>query len=234
MTFKKDGVEIISNVFTKKECERIREEAYELTATDITQGGYKHLAIKGNNNKRQLAYFVALGNEYLNEIRTDKRLVKIVKTFLGNNVRQINNQIYYREPFDGEEFAWHQDTMFREKEYFVNPQKDYLQTIIAIDDITEDNGAIEFILGSHREVLETPQDLRKFERGERKGTKLTCKAGDVMVWDVNIIHGSEQNLSTRQRMSYMNGFARTENVTMYPHYLVNGEVFKNIESELIP
>jgi len=230
----KDGIDVFTGVFSKEECEEMRTAAYEVTYDAIRAGGYPHQPIKSKGTQRQLAYFVALGSPILNRYRTDERLVRIVQKELGDNVRQINNQVYYREPGDGEEFAWHQDTMFREPHIFKEPREHYLQTIIAIDDITEDNGAIEFIPGSHKEILEKPEDLQRFIRGGRRGKKYTCKAGDVMVWDVNIIHGSEQNNSDRQRMTYMNGFAKTENASMYPHCLIKGKIVKNLDPNLIP
>jgi hypothetical protein len=66
----------------------------------------------------------------------------LVKEFIGNDVRQINNQIYFRESGDYDQFAWHQDIMFREPHIFnEDVESDYFQTIIAVDDINEDNGA---------------------------------------------------------------------------------------------
>ena len=100
-------------------------------------------------------------------------MVHIVKTFLGDNVKQINNQVYFREPEDLDTFAWHRDTIFRESSQFKGTvETDYLQTIIAIDDITEENGAVEFIEGSHQwSDFDAPENLRKFKRDGLSGTK---------------------------------------------------------------
>jgi ectoine hydroxylase-related dioxygenase (phytanoyl-CoA dioxygenase family) len=95
--------------------------------------------------------------------------------------------------------------------------------------ITEDNGAIEFIEGSHLwESFPKPSNLRTFERNDLQGTKYTANAGDVLIWSVNIVHGSEPNISSSDRMTYMNGFCRTASVSVYPDYLVNGIVQPNI------
>ncbi len=234
--YEDDGVVVIPSVFTEKECERIKEEAYKVTDTQIKQSGYKHVPSEQAYNKKSLIFFPALANQYLNSIRTDKRLQNIVRDLLGNDVRQINNQIYFRESGDLDTFAWHRDTIFRESHLFSSGvETDYLQTIIAIDDIDEENSPVEFITGSHFwDSFNNPRNLRDFERGIYEGIKYTAKKGDVMVWSVKVVHGSEANTSGKPRMTYMNGFCKTKSVTAYPDYLIKGEVIKNIDPERIP
>jgi ectoine hydroxylase-related dioxygenase (phytanoyl-CoA dioxygenase family) len=126
--------------------------------------------------------------------------------------------------------------MFREAGSFNGDvENDYFQTIIAIDDITEENGAIEFIEGSHKTMrIGAPQNLRVFNRGDLKGTKYTAKKGDVLIWSVLTVHGSEPNKSNKDRMTYMNGFCRTKATKTYPDYLVNGGIIKSINPTKIP
>ena len=234
MSLEKDGVEVIKGVFTPEEMERLRDEAYLLEYEQIKGAGYKHEPLEMKGKYPALVFWPSLINKYIDKLRTDPRLVKIVKKHLGNNVKQINNQIYYRHAGDGDQFAWHQYVMFREPERFKNIEDGYLQTIIAVDNITEDNGAIEFIPGSHKTKLKTPDDLRRFVRGDKKGKKYTCKSGDVMIWSVMVVHGSEENISNDSRMTYMNGFAKAECVKDYPYYLKDGEIVGKIQANKIP
>lgn len=234
--YSEKGVIRIPSVFSVSECERIRQEAYATSDSSILASGFNHSPAEYRNGIRSLVFFPALANVYLNSIRIDDRLVKLVKSFIGNDVKQINNQIYFREAGDGDQFAWHRDIIFRESNNFKRTvAEDYFQTIIAVDDITEDNGAIEFIEGSHKwDKFPKPQDLRQFDRANLKGTKYTAKAGDVLIWSVNIIHGSEPNVSTTNRMTYMNGFCRASSVDVYPDYLKNGNVIETLQSNEIP
>ena len=234
--YEDDGVVVIPSVFSAEECDRIKEEAYRVTDDQIKQSGYKHVPSEKAYNKKSLIFFPALANEYLNSIRTDERMFDIVRELLGNDVRQINNQIYFREAGDLDTFAWHRDTIFRENHIFSSTlATDYLQTIIVVDDIKEDNSPVEFITGSHFwDSFGAPKDLRTFERSRYKGHKYTAQKGDMMIWSVMIVHGSEANESTSSRMTYMNGFCRTRSANAYPDYLVNGNVVKNIDPERIP
>ena len=234
--YKDKGVVVIPAVFTEEECDRIKREAYGVTDDQIKTAGYGHVPSEQAYNKKSLIFFPALANTYLNNIRTDNRIQTLVRRFLGDNVRQINNQIYFREREDLDTFAWHRDTIFREDHIFTSSlAKDYLQTIIAVEDITEDNSPVEFIEGSHEwPAFEHPHDLRMFERGAYRGKKYTAKKGDMMVWSVMIVHGSEANKSTSSRMTYMNGFCRTRSASAYPDYLVDGRIVENIDPRKIP
>ena len=233
--FDSKGIAVIPFVFSSQECDEIKRQAYEVTDEQIKSSGYPHVPSEQAFNKKSLIFFPALANDYINKIRIDDRLKSIVQYFLGDDVKQINNQIYFREPGDEDSFAWHRDTIFRENDIFNSHlETDYLQTIIAIDDISEENGAVEFIEGSHDwEEFHTP-NLRGFERHDLKGIKYTANKGDVMLWSVKIVHGSEPNESTSSRMTYMNGFCRSRACNSYPDYLIDGKIVDNISAEKIP
>jgi ectoine hydroxylase-related dioxygenase (phytanoyl-CoA dioxygenase family) len=234
--YEEKGVIVIPNVFTAAECDEIRQAAYSVSDAQIKVAGYPHVPSEQAYNKKSLIFFPALANHYLNKIRTDSRLAELAREFIGDDIRQINNQIYFREAGDEDQFAWHQDIMFREP-YLFNEDvvEDYFQTIIAVDDITEDNGAVEFIEGSHKTMrISKPSNLRKFDRGDLRGKKYTARKGSVLIWSVMIVHGSEPNHSNSNRMTYMNGFCRTKACAAYPHYLIGGEVVPNIDPTMIP
>jgi ectoine hydroxylase-related dioxygenase (phytanoyl-CoA dioxygenase family) len=234
--YKEKGVVLIPNVFTSEECDEIKRQAYSIEDKDIKASGYPHQPSETAYNKRSLIFFPALCNKYINNIRTDRRMADLVFDFIGEDVRQINNQIYFRESGDYDQFAWHQDIMFREDNIFNDDvEDDYFQTIIAVDDIDEDNGAIEFIEGSHKNMkIQAPTNLRVFERNGMKGTKYMAKKGSVLIWSVLTVHGSEANQSKKDRMTYMNGFCRAKASTKYPYYMINGNLIKDIDTSLIP
>ncbi len=230
------GVIVIPGVFSSEECDEIKRQAYTVKDIDIKMAGYKYEPSEQAYNKKSLIFFPALANEYLNQIRTDKRMVELVRAWIGDDVRQINNQIYFREAGDKDQFAWHRDTIFRESQNFNNDVvDDYFQTIIAVDDLTEDNGAVEFIEGSHNwPEFPSPKNLRIFDRKGLQGKKYTATKGSVLIWTVTIVHGSEVNYSNSDRMTYMNGFCRTKATKSYPDYLINGKVVEKINPDSIP
>ncbi len=229
------GIVRLPNVFTKEEVDKIRASALmslrkplQLQERDVDGVVFP-----------ALLFWPAKEDAYLNQIRTDARLATIVKQFLGPNVKQLNNQIYYRLPGDKDQFAWHQDVTFRTPAHeFPGVEDKYLQTIIVVDPINEDNAAVEFIPGTHkqgdlgligRDGMQT--GLREFKRLGKQGIKLYANPGDVLIWSVMIVHGSEENLSSTMRMTYMNGFAASDAAPNYPMYLKDGDVVPTIDPD---
>lgn len=217
------GVVRIPSVFSKSEMDLLRA---------LSWNSFKDSAQVNTQWKREFPALV-FWPKYTKIFHRDPRMVDIVSSVLGKNILQLNSQIYFRLPGDGDQFAWHQDITFRSpKECFNGIETGYLQTAIVIDDMTPDNGAIEFIHRSHREpdlnLIErgTEDGLRKFSRGNRSGTMYCANSGDVVLWSVMIVHGSEPNVSTRSRMYYMNGFAKADCVTGidFPWYLKDGKL----------
>lgn len=254
-SYARDGVTVVRSVFTREEMDGLRSAAYmALTQLQaINDAGYKHNPL--HTAKRQTAdspgviYWPCLANSELEKFRTDVRLQRIVSSILGPNVKELNNQVYYRLSGDGESFAWHQDIMFRSprSDYpGIVEQNAYLQTGIIVDRMSAENGGVEYVLGSHKlgdiGVLEDTNfsGLFGFDRNKNSEkfkhlpTKIFDAApGDVLLWSSLIVHGSQPNSSPHHRMYYMNGFAKAECCKPWPHYLKNGRLV-NLDQSMIP
>lgn len=223
------GYSKIPSVFHPHEMELIRNESYQ--CLNFIKSGDPRLQKKGD--RPALLFWPMDMSFVLKAYSKHEKMVEIVQSFLGNDIRQLNNQVYFRESGDQDEFAWHQDICFRTPESsFDQIESGYLQTIIVVDEIRE-NGAIEFIPGSHKwgNLNLIPRDgseknLRKFVRGSWSGEKVVASPGDVLLWSVMVVHGSEKNESGRNRMTYMSGFAKGSSVKTeeYPWYLKNGRL----------
>ena len=253
--YRKFGVVVIPKIFTTEEIYSLRlASMVSLTKLeDITKDGYKHPPLeisKGKNGPApSLLFWPSLASKEMNSFRIHSKLSSIVKAFLGENVKQLNNQFYYRFPGDGDSFAWHQDIMFRKPldRYPLIVENDaYLQTSIVVDNISEENSAVEYILGSHNlgnlNLDEKPnwKGLRGFNREnisdslkQLPSRKVSANSGDIVLWSSLIVHGSEKNVSSQSRMYYMNGFANADNCMDWPWYLKDGRVAK-LNSKLIP
>lgn len=227
--YEKDGYAVIPGVFSAAEANRMRSDALMALSWLPSR---KRLQTVGEPESPALMFWPSLWSSELDAVRTDARMQEIVRVFLGDDVVQLNNQVYFRLPGDEDEFAWHQDISFRVPESnFAQIEDRYLQTIVVIDEIGLDNSPVEFIPGSHKKgnLNLVPRDgsekgLRTFERGDKTGVKVTAKPGDVMIWSVMAVHGSEANTGGRMRMTYMNGFAEKGAAKGFPDYLVDGKI----------
>lgn len=252
--YSENGVAVLPGVFEPGEIERLRGASWMvLSQLDlIRKNGYLHDPFQTVSREGvefpALVFWPALANRYLERMRSDPRLARIVETILGPDVKQLNNQLYYRLPGDTDSFSWHQDIMFRSPrdQYPMIVEEDgYLQTAIVIDRMGEDNAPIIFVPGSHKLgdldlVPENYEGLRGFDaqRNSQSFSHLeprvySAEPGDVVVWSSLTVHGSAGNESSRSRMYYMNGFARSRNCRPWPHYLKRGRAVE-LESHEIP
>jgi ectoine hydroxylase-related dioxygenase (phytanoyl-CoA dioxygenase family) len=237
----RDGIARVRGVFDLREMDFLRADAYmALTRVkSIRERGYPHSPLEvrriAEHEFPALLFWPCLASAYLEALRTDLRLRAIVTRILGPDVKQLNNQVYYRLPGDADSFSWHQDIVFR-KPLDEHPgiEEGYLQTIIVVDRMTAENGAIWFVPGSHRlgdlELIEDDQStLRDFDpsrHAERFGglepEVYEAEPGDVLVWSLMTVHGSAPTAARFPRMTYMNGFCRADAAKQWPHYLRGG------------
>jgi hypothetical protein len=167
----------------------------------------------------KFAKWAASQNAGLDRFRQSPRLLAIAMGLLGPDLRQITNQMHYKNPGDGVSFQFHQDCTFRKPDAaYRNLARSFLQIAIAVDPSTQENGCLQFVPGSHLQAK--PLLAGGYEGWDANGGNREVLSrfpepvnglmdpGDVMVWSAFTIHGSQTNRSDRPRRVYINGFAR--------------------------
>lgn len=183
----------------------------------------------------KFAKWAAASHEGLNKFRTSPRLLGLVMQLLGPDLRSITNQMHYKNPGDGVSFQMHQDCAFRKPDAaYRDLYGGFLQTAIAVDPSTEENGCMWMVPYSHREkrsLLEGGYEGWEGNAANRKVLDALPPAepglmdpGDVMIWNPFTIHGSQANRSARSRRVYINGFARTRDADHGVDATVDGRV----------
>lgn len=139
------------------------------------------------------------------DLLNEPRLVAIVKDLLGENVIGWGSHFFCKLPGDGKRVAWHQDASY----WPLTPSK--VVTIwLAIDDASVENACMRYIPGSH---LLGHLTYRLSENDEANVLNQTVegienlaepvdvelRAGEVSVHSDLLLHGSEQNNSSRRR-----------------------------------
>jgi hypothetical protein len=168
----------------------------------------------------KFAKWAAASHAGLNKFRTSSRLLGLVTQLLGPDLRSITNQMHYKNPGDEVSFQMHQDCAFRKPDAaYRDLYGGFLQTAIAVDPATEENGCLQMVPYSHREkrtLLAGGYEGWEANEANRQTLARLAPAesglmdpGDVMIWNPFTIHGSQPNRSPRSRRVYINGFART-------------------------
>ncbi len=142
-------------------------------------------------------------------------LLQATRQLLANDdLVQIINQAHFKLPGDGVAFGWHQDSSNRRygTPLFtdLNQNGSFVQSLVAIDPMHEENGPLEVLPGSHKRghiPLKAPDFQFPLEEvaGEET-TKLVLEPGDVAFMHPFLIHCSQPNTSFDARRVLINGF----------------------------
>jgi len=163
----------------------------------------------------------------LSKYGNDPRLLSVASQLLGSKeMSQLINQAHFKSPGDEVAFEWHQDSTHRGYggKYWqdVNSRGSYVQTLTAIDEISQRNGTVYFIPNSVKlGHLNLPRTLNNCLESEKfrleDAVPIEMKIGSVAVFHPYSIHGSQPNRSNKSRHVFINGFAYPRaNSRQYP------------------
>jgi ectoine hydroxylase len=153
------------------------------------------------------------------------RLVEPAVQLLGGPVYIHQFKINAKAAFDGDVWQWHQDygTWARDD---LMPEPRAMNLALFLDDVTEFNGPLLFIPGSHRagklqaghDTTTTSYPLWTLDRDTvtrlvREGGLVAPKgrAGSVLLFHCNLVHGSPSNMSPWNRTIVYISACRTDN-----------------------
>lgn len=158
----------------------------------------------------------------LNGVRLDTRFAELLEPLIGSDLKQIINQVHWKAPGLLGDFAWHQDSRFRQPaSAYRNLATSYVQTGLAIDPHMPESGCMRIIPGSHlrgelemdcsKKALGTPMSDDTLEAVGLSGEDaidLLLEPGDLALWSPYLVHGSGKNVSEHKRRLYINGYVR--------------------------
>ena len=229
------GFVVVPDVFTPAEVATMRAafDRLELAANELSEPamvrGSQFVVERvrdGDGTRVRIDRIVWCGaaEPVLSAFGRDRRLLRLAGQLLGSaEMSQLINQAHFKLPGDGVAFPWHQDSTHRrygrDEWKDVNGRGSYVQTIIALDEVTEDNGPIEFLPGSClRGHLDLPPDGALPDDLDASGAAAaTMHAGSVLLFGPYTVHRSLPNRSSQPRRVFINGFAFPgANARVYP------------------
>ena len=171
----------------------------------------------------------------LDAFRTEARMVAIVSALLGPDVKQIINQMHWKQPGSTTQWSYHQDVRARKPDHaFRELFSSYVNVGIAVERQTEETGAMRVLPASHlcgrdlgiEAVAEEmgvdshpPSEAELAEMLRRVGVDagalrpLELAPGDVGVWNPFVVHGGGLNTSRDcHRAFYIQGYGKAANL----------------------
>lgn len=220
------GFVVVDNVFSKSEIDeigaalnRITEMAKSLTQTTVYKGA--QFVVEGSRIDRVV--WCGAAEPILLNYGEDNRILNPVSQLLGTQeMQQLICQFHPKLPGDTVKFDWHQDSQHR---FYgtsdwtdVNGKGSYVQTMLAIDEVSMENGPVFFIpgsgknghLGLDKNPVEQFCDLDK-------AVPCLMKPGSLAFFGPYVVHGSFPNESNKSRRVFLNGYAHPQaNKRAYP------------------
>ena len=130
-------------------------------------------------------------------------MVSILTALLGPNVRLHGSKLNMKDPQYGSAVEWHQDWAF-----YPHTNDDLLAIGVMLEDITEDNGPLLVMPGTHRGPVYDhhaegyfcgAMDPTVAKLDFSKAVACPGKAGSCSFHHVRLVHGSDENRSNRPR-----------------------------------
>lgn len=159
-----------------------------------------HPALRRVNNPSDIS------EAYL-DVMTDARTVDMIADLIGPNVKFHHCKINVKLPGTRTEVAYHQDFAFTP-----HTNDDVITALLMLDDVTEENGCLMVVPGTHRGPMHTLFEDGTFvgrmapqTEAEMKAQQVavTGRAGSVCLMHTRLAHGSAPNGSTRPRGLYI-------------------------------
>lgn len=213
------GFLIVPDVFDEDEIddmkrafERLADRAASIDKTDMVEGS--QFVVDGDAIRRVV--WCGACEPVLSRYGKDRRLVSMALQLLEvESVQQLINQAHFKYPGDEVTFEWHQDSRHRrwgtELWSDVGVRGSFVETATAIDPMTESNGPLRFIPGSHRsghiEVDSSTGELPEDSFDSSRAVSIELDPGSVALFGPYVIHSSGPNRGTIPRRLFLNGFA---------------------------
>jgi hypothetical protein len=227
----RDGYAVVRGFLSKFEIAQLSKGLDQLYAEGAAHGRcFRHGNLfynvarerEGSEPLVRMVQWPSYHQPVLNAVRLNARFAELLDPLIGSDLKQIINQVHWKAPGTLGDFAWHQDSRFRQPQSaYRNLGTAYVQTGLAIDPHTPQSGCMRIIPRSHlrgeldmdcsKKALGTEMSEDALEAvGHRddEAIDLLLEPGDLALWSPYLVHGSGKNVSDHKRRLYINGYVR--------------------------
>ena len=211
-SYHQNGFAIIRGLFSASELKDIETHLADYLDRAIPTATPREFICEDNAERSlRCAFRLHERSEYFDALMREPRLIAIVRQlFNGDEVLADGAMMITKAPFTAYEFPDHQDNAYQ----FWSPA-DAVAVTLALDESTEESGAIVCLAGSHTQGIlpHRPSGVYGASRGlvttpaagEYREVTLSLMPGDISLHHVSLIHRTGPNHTSKQRRNF--GFA---------------------------
>lgn len=206
--FEEHGFVILKNVFNEEELNRVRTLQEKITAyadkglvDPFLPWSISHRSDQG------VLYDLHQRHPEFQTMTTNSQVLDCLESILGKDIFLYENSLIYKPKGRSNGVPWHQD--------FISRPHEPLKIIVwmALDKVTKENGALQIIPGSHKNGHlpwhrvhgETHHDRVNMEFVDKYRDKIVfveLEPGDVLLFNMLVMHGSDEVHSDLPRRAY--------------------------------
>ena len=151
----------------------------------------------------------------------DSRMVDCIADLIGPDVKLHHTKINSKLPGGHTEVKWHQDFSFTP-----HSNDDVVTALLMVDDVTEENGPLQVLAGSHRGPIHSLWHEGVFTGAVADEVAAAClpsaatctgPAGSVCLMHTRLLHGSAANRSERPRTLHISVYSAEDAVPISPN-----------------
>ncbi|HLV27742.1 MAG TPA: ectoine hydroxylase [Burkholderiaceae bacterium] len=234
--YERDGFLVLRDVFTPQEVANLQAELDRLRAEAESLHRPEVITEKGSRQVRSIFKVHELSAVFA-KLAADQRLAGLASYLLGDDVYLHQTRLNYKPGFHGKEFYWHSDFETWHIEDGM-PLPRALSISVSLTDNTPHNGPLLVMPGSHKHYVvcegETPPEnyqmsLQAQETGVPSDENLTKlaeqgglvdtagPAGSVLIFDCNLMHGSNSNITHLPRSNAFFVYNAVSNAVEAPY-----------------
>jgi len=235
--YDRDGFLMLESLLPENEVAAVLAEIGRMSRDPAIIRRKESITEPGSDAVRSI-FMVHTLSAMISRLVRDPRMINVARQILGSEVYVHQSRANMKPGFKGKEFYWHSDFETWHVEDGM-PAMRALSCTVLLSDNNACNGPLMLVPGSHRHFIscvgETPQDhykqsLKKQEYGvpdpvslqllvEQGGIRpMTGKAGSVIFFDCNTMHGSNSNISPWPRANVFTVYNSVENALVPPKY----------------
>ena len=207
--YREHGYLVVDDVYSAEEIARMRAKVESLIANAAGLSDHDsvydlepaHSAERPRVRRIKEPYNV---DPLFRTMAEQPRLIEVLRALIGPNLRLHGGKINIKAATYGSPVEWHQDWAF-----YPHTNDDVLAVGVMLDDMTEENGPLLIMPGSHKGptydhhvdgIFAGAIDPANCPLDFSGAARVTGKAGACSFHHVRAIHGSAQNLSGKDRM----------------------------------
>jgi len=213
-SFERNGFLVLENIFGPGEVTLLKQELERIRSGEKVVDRESLITEPGSDEIRTV-FQLEKQSAVFDRLSRDARVAGVIRFLLGDDLYIHQSRLNYKPGFTGKEFYWHSDFETWHAEDGM-PGMRAISASVLLTDNDAMNGPLLLIPGSHKTFVscagETPDDnhrnsLKKQEVGVpshetlsrmagRHGLEYAAgKAGTVILFDCNTLHGSNGNIT---------------------------------------